>query len=320
MGFSSETINKALDEINVRRERAIAVYEAEKKKFYTDCPEIRDLENELGQKGSALAVAAIGKSRDELKKLTDEIKALSSTVDEIKKKAGFSKEPAYVCRKCNDTGYCGGRLCDCVREIAKRIEYSGLSNVMPIEKCTFQSFDLSYYPTERDENGVSPKKQMESVYKNCRAFAESFPAGKNLLLMGKSGLGKTHLSLAIANEVIKKGHSVIYGTAQSLINEVSRETFDRSGSTVKIDALCSCDLLILDDLGTEFSTQLSASIVNNIVDTRLLKNLSTVISTNLTVKEISETYHERITSRFLGNYILCPCFGDDIRLKNSVNK
>ena len=191
---------------------------------------------------------------------------------------------------------------------------------MPIKNSTFDSFKLDYYSDEKNEQGISPKKQMAAALETCKNFAENFPSGANLLLTGGCGLGKTHLSLAIANKVLNKKYHVIYGSAQNLINEVSRETFDRSGSTVKIDSLTSCDLLVLDDLGTEFSTALSVSVVYNIINTRLLKGLSTIISTNLNIKEISNTYNDRITSRIIGSYTICPVFGDDIRQITSVNR
>ena len=179
--------------------------------------------------------------------------------------------PIVECTKCNDTGYVNGAICDCVKAIAADLSYSSLIGNMPLDSSTFENFDLKFYSDEKNEKGVSPKKQMTAVLKACREFAENFPEGKNLLLTGSSGLGKTHLSLAVANVVLKKGYRVIYGSAQNLINEVNREAFDRSGSTEKIDSLNSCDLLILDDLGTEFSTQLSTSTVYNIVNTRLMK-------------------------------------------------
>ena len=161
---------------------------------------------------------------------------------------------------------------------------------------------------------------MAAALRCCKEFVSNFPSGGNLLLTGKSGLGKTHLSLAIVNSVLEKDFNVIYGSAQNLINEISRETFDRQGSTEKIDSLTSCDLLVLDDLGTEFSTPLSVSIVYNIINTRLLRGLSTIISTNLNLNEIGQFYNERITSRLVGSYRVCPCFGNDIRQIKSVNR
>lgn len=319
MAFSNEMLRKALVIVLERKKANEKKYEQQKSALYNENPELCDIENKLQQKSAKLALSLIsGNSGSE--ELKSEIETLNKSREAFFKAAKFKDEPVYTCKKCSDTGYQNGALCSCVKEIATNLCYSQFSNEMPIKESTFQNFDISLYPEAKNDRGVCPKKQMTAVLKTIKTFVDNFPSGENLLLTGDCGLGKTHLSLAIANEIIAKDYNVIYGSAQNLINEVSRETFDRSGSTEKIDSLTSCDLLILDDLGTEFATQLSASVVYNIINTRLLRGLSTVISTNLTLPEISQTYTDRIASRIVGSYKICTFFGDDIRQKKSVNR
>lgn len=320
MAFSNEILRKALETVASRRKEAENRYLKLRQAAYDKAPELLRLDEEMQKKSSSLALSTLSGDTARASAVLDDIKVLREKRDAIAKSVGMPEGPIHICRLCNDTGYKDGALCGCVKELAAKLSYSSLSGIMPIEKSTFESFDLSLYPEQKDGRGISPRKQMTAVFKTCRTFAADFPSGANLLLTGGCGLGKTHLSLAIANEVISKDHGVIYGSAQNLINEVSRETFDRSGSTDKIDSLTSCDLLILDDLGTEFSTQLSVSVVYNIINTRLLKGLSTVISTNLELGEISETYNDRIASRIVGSYTICPFFGNDIRQIKSVNR
>lgn len=320
MAFSNEVLRKALEKVEQRRKINEAEYERKKQTLYISNPELKSIETDMQIKSSSLALSTLSGNIDVAARLLDEITLLKKAKEKIEKAAKLPDCPDYTCKKCNDSGYIGNALCSCVKDIAADLSYSSLISEMPLKESTFQGFDLTYYNETKNENGFSPKKQMTAVLKVCKDFADNFPCGANLLLTGKSGLGKTHLSLSIANEVLSKDYHVIYGSAQNLINEVSREAFDRTGSTEKIDSLTSCDLLILDDLGTEFTTQLSVSVVYNIINTRLLRGLSTIISTNLNIKEISDFYNERIASRIIGNYSICTFFGDDIRQIKAMEK
>ena len=319
MAFSNEMLKKALSIVLERKKANERNFEQQKASLYNKNPELSDIETRLQQKSAKLALTLLsgGSAATELK---NEIEMLNKSREAFFKAANFKNEPKYTCKTCSDTGYKNSVLCSCVKEIATNLCYSQFSNEMPIKESTFQNFDISLYPQDKNEIGVCPRNKMGAVLEAAKNFVTNYPSGENLLLTGDCGLGKTHLSLAIANEIIAKDYNVIYGSAQNLINEVSRETFDRSGSTEKIDSLISCDLLILDDLGTEFSTPLSTSVVYNIINTRLLRGLSTIISTNLTMPEISKTYSGRIASRIVGSYKICTFFGDDIRQKKSVNK
>lgn len=319
MSLPNNALIKALESVRARREKSLHEYEREMDFIVSRSPELKALNDTIAMQSSKMALAAIGGNTEKAQTIEFRLIGLNKEKAALLKKLNAPAQPEYFCKECHDTGYKDGSLCRCVKDIAANISYSSLIGEMPLASSTFENFDLGLYDDKPDSDGIIPRKQMESVLGLCKRFAADFPSGENLLLTGKSGLGKTHLSLAIVNEVLKKGGLAVYGSAQNLINAVSRETFDRSGSTDAIDSLTSCDLLVLDDLGTEFQTQLSVSIVYNIVNTRLLRGLSTVISTNLSVDEISKTYSERLTSRLLGSYKVCPCFGKDIRIIKSVN-
>ncbi len=320
MAFSNEVLREALKQVSNRHKSSIKAFEKQKADVYNAHPELSDIDTLIQIKSSKMALLMFSGETEQAEKLHREVIEHQAQKDKILKLAEMPDSPKCSCAKCGDTGYVNGKICDCVNSIAADLSYSSLIGDMPLDSSTFKNFDLDYYSEEKNEKGISPKRQMSAVLKTCLEFAENFPQGKNLLFTGSSGLGKTHLSLAIANVVLKKGYRVIYGSAQNLINEVNREAFDRSGSTEKIDSLNSCDLLILDDLGTEFSTQLSTSTVYNIVNTRLMKGLSTVISTNLDIRQINDTYSERVASRIIGSYTICPCFGGDIRLIKAKKK
>lgn len=320
MAFSNEVLREALKQVLDKHKKAQKAFEILKADVYAAHPELTDIDTKMQMKSSKIALLMFSGNTAQAEKLHTEVFELQTQKNKILKLAKMPECPEYCCSKCGDTGYVNGAICDCVKSIAADLSYTSLIGDMPLDSSTFENFDLGFYSEEKNEKGVSPRKQMTAVLKTCREFAENFPEGKNLLFTGSSGLGKTHLSLAIANVVLKKGCRVIYGSAQNLINEVNREAFDRSGSTEKIDSLNSCDLLILDDLGTEFSTQLSSSTVYNIINTRLMKGLSTIISTNLDIRQINDTYSERVASRIIGSYTICPCFGNDIRLIKARKK
>jgi DNA replication protein DnaC len=319
MALSNETLSKALNSVLERRKIAERKYEQLKADIYSLYPDLEVNETKLQKLSAKLALTALSGNENAVAELKKQIETVRTAYDKTAALASLPNGPQYTCKMCNDTGYADSVLCNCVKDIASKLSYASLISDMPIETSTFETFDLTLYPVEKNSIGVSPFKQMSARLKICKQFVNDFPNGENLLFTGGCGLGKTHLSLAIANEIIGKDFGVIYGSAQNLINRVSRETFDRQGSTAVIDSLTSCDLLILDDLGTEFATPLSVSVVYNIINTRLLKGLSTIISTNLSVNEISEIYNDRIASRIVGSYTICPFFGNDIRQINSVN-
>lgn len=313
MAFSKETYEKALQIKNEQRQRALREYDAALQAAEESCPQLREIKDELNKTGSQIALAAVAGDTEKLAQLKAKCEQLCATQAEIFKTTyAPPSAPVYTCPRCNDTGYVSGRLCDCVQDLAKSIWFEELSAKMPIDRCSFDNFDLSYYPD--DGSGKSnPRVVATTTLQICKNFVETFPCGNNLLFSGKPGLGKTHLSLAIGAALIEKGYSVIYSPAQNIIDAILRERFLYTDSGDVITAVAACDLLILDDLGTEVSTTSAVSVVYNLINTRILENKSTIISTNLDPDEIEKRYNARVLSRIIGHYTKRTFKGDDIR-------
>lgn len=234
------------------------------------------------------------------------------------KKAGLPEDylkEKYFCDLCNDSGFVDGKMCNCLKNTMKQMTYNSLCDKVPLEKYLFDKLSLEYYPDEVNEDGIIPRKRMKNFFEYCVNYADDFNLkSDNLLMTGETGLGKTHLSLAIAGRAAKKGYSVVYGSAQNLLSSLENEKFGRSTAGAE-QAIQECDLLIIDDLGAEFSTQFTVSAVYNIINTRLMMSKPTIISTNMSLYEIEEKYSQRIASRILGNYILMEFVGKDVRVQ-----
>ena len=181
---------------------------------------------------------------------------------------------------------------------------------------SFDTFSLDWYSEESTPSlGISARENMDWVYKTCKAYAENFgPESGSLLLSGAPGLGKTHLSAAIAREVSGDGWSVVYDTAGHIFQRFETQKFGREEEAESdVDRVLNCDLLILDDLGTEMTTAFIQSALYQIINGRLIEKRSTILSTNLKVEDISRRYSPQIASRIEGEYQMLPFFGEDIR-------
>ena len=261
----------------------------------------------LGADAKAFVEEISKKNLQAQKVIADTLKSAGLPEDYLKEK--------YFCSKCDDTGFVEGKMCDCLKNAMKQITYNSLCDKIPLEKYSFDEFSVGYYPDSLDENGINPRVRMENYFEYCKSYAEDFSCkSDNLLMMGETGLGKTHLSLAIAGVAAKKGYSVIYSSAQNLLSTLENEKFGRASTTGAEQSIHECDLLIIDDLGAEFSTNFTVSAVYNILNTRLMYSKPTIISTNMSLYEIEERYTQRIASRVLGNYIVMEFAGRDVRI------
>ena len=312
MAFSKEIYEKALVIKQEQRKKALKDYDNLVAAAESACPTLQEIKNKLNMCGAQLAITAVSGDSEKLAVLKAECERLTAEQKQLLKGSSYPSAPAFACNRCSDTGYYNGKLCDCVQNSARDICFKELSAKMPIESCRFDNFDLEYYPDDGNGNN-NPKTVAKATLDICKTFVDTFPCGRNLLFSGKPGLGKTHLSLSIAAAVIEKGYSVIYSPAQNIIDLVLKERFSYSGSEDIITAINSCDLLILDDLGTEISTSASASVVYNIINSRILENKSTIISTNLDVDDFEKRYDPRVLSRIIGHYTNRRFLGKDIR-------
>ncbi len=251
---------------------------------------------------------------------------------ELLKAHSFSPDyldPVYTCPDCRDTGWVGNKHCHCFdREIVSLFyTQSGLAEVL--KKENFDTFDLNFYRTDLidEKSKKSSREIMTGALNTCKKFAAEYGNGKQndyLLLSGAAGLGKTFLTHCIAKVLIDKGRSVIYYSAGELFDTLAKNRFNRGD---EIDAegfddeyLSGCDLLIIDDLGTELTNTFVGSALFQLLNTRIARGRGMVISTNLSPQEIGRTYSDRISSRIMENFILIRAFGEDIRVRKRLGK
>ncbi len=320
MGYRKEIYDKAFKFISDYKKEKETLYERALAELRTADTEFYNIEINLSKLGGELISAAISADTKRIDNIQRECEVLNAKKAEKLKLAGIEK-PVFYCKKCNDSGYFSGKLCDCVKDIAKKLAFEELSRSLPINNYSFDNFDLNYYP-DTDLDGANPRKRASAILALCKQFAEDFPnCNRSLLFIGDAGLGKTHLSLALVREILSKGYGVVYGSAQNLFSAAEKEHFSFSGETTAEDSLLNCDLLVIDDLGTEFYSAFTASLFYNIINSRLLSGKQTIINTNLNFDELEKKYTPRITSRFIGGYDMKKFIGSDIRqIKALENK
>ena len=227
-----------------------------------------------------------------------------------------------LCPLCGDTGWRGARMCSCLQALCTKEQIRELSKLLDLGEQSFDAFSLDYYSEAIWPGwGQSPRQNMQVVYDTCVMYAQKFGRVnvKNLFLSGAPGLGKTFLSACIARTVSEQGKAVVYDTAANVFTQFETRKFQRDSADFR-DArdetrrYMSCDLLILDDLGSELTTQFTQSALYELVNTRLVAGKHTVISSNLNMPEVARRYAPQIASRIEGEYHILPFFGDDIRL------
>ena len=320
MGYGKDVYQAVMEKLNLQRVAAEQESRRRRDDFYAACPRAAEIERLLSHTAvqAAKAVLGSGNSGEILAKLKENNLALQEERRQLLASAGLPEDylqPHYQCPKCEDTGYIDGRMCSCLKELLRKEAYRRLNDSTPLSLWTFDSFSLSYYPDTSDSpDRPSPRAQIGKILSYCRRYAANFsPDSPSLLMQGGTGLGKTHLSLSIANEAIERGFGVIYGSTQNLASSLEKERFRRDSDDETNQMLLSCDLLILDDLGTEFSTSFIDAAIYNIVNTRLMSKRPTIISTNLSLREMETRYTERFVSRIIGSYIRLFFYGSDVR-------
>lgn len=262
-----------------------------------------------------------------LSKLRRQLLGYKQQRTEILKELGYSEqyfEPSYECPDCKDTGYIGNERCHCFKQKAIDLVYTQ-SNIRSILKNeNFETFSYDYY-SETESNpatGLTALETIQNAVKDCRKFINDFDfAFSNLFLYGDTGVGKTFLSNCVAKELLDTGHSVIYFTAFQLFDILKRNAFYKTTEEDVIAAhqnIFDCDLLIIDDLGTEMPNSFTVSQLFLCLNERMLRKKSTIISTNLTINQVAEIYSERTFSRISSSYIMLKLFGDDIRIQKKL--
>ncbi|MDP4088628.1 MAG: ATP-binding protein [Bacillota bacterium] len=288
-------------------------------------PQVLELERAIGKLCVELSISSFKTidNRDEyLKTLKDRITDLRMKKTELLVSGGYSPDYItlhYRCSKCKDTGYIGSSKCTCYKQKLVNLYYKDSELSDMLRKNNFDHFTLDFYsPRKLGDEPKSPRKNMEEILSKTMAYLKNFSeVDDNFLFYGNSGTGKTFLSHCIARELLDKGYFVVYRTAEELIQNLRRIRFENDETLETL--LTDCDLLIIDDLGTEQINEFSKTELFNILNKKLLKRRKMLISTNYALKELVSIYSERITSRLLGNFNLCKFIGEDIRVNKNLD-
>lgn len=320
MSFDSKYYKAAelrLAEIRAVNERRLA---ANQREIAQVNPEITEIQSRLARTGSKIIRLILDHSPD-FERRFGEIERENLELQKLLEQSliRIGKPPYYLdlqynCPKCKDKGLIEGRYCECFMNEVKRAAMEELNRTSPLSLSEFSDFSLNYYDdTQIVACGCTAREIMAQNLEVCRKFAEDFHIPcSGIIMIGGTGLGKTHLSLSIANEVIKKGYSVIYGSAPDLFGKAEQEHFGHSERTT-LDMLNSADLLILDDVGAEFESKFYNSLFYNIVNNRINSGKPLIVSTNCSLNELYNRYGDRTVSRLKTMEDLTFA-GNDVRL------
>ncbi len=293
-------------------------------------PEYAALEEKLASNSISYAKMALSGNTSSMDKLIQENASIIQQKEKLLLKHGFPRdylEPAYACQDCQDTGYIGSEKCHCLKQAIVNFLYSqsNLSSILKEEN--FSTFQTGYYPNDwaEESTGLTPRDNILRVLAECRLFIQDFDKKRDsLLLYGNTGVGKTFLCNCIAKELLDTSHTVVYLTAFQLFDILEKYKFNRVPEEYpaleeKVRYILDSDLLIIDDLGTESTNSFLAAQLYLCVNERLLKQKSTIISTNLSVDDLNKLYSERVFSRIISSYRLLKITGTDIRLKKAFS-
>ena len=303
-----------------RRDQEARIALAEK-----ELPELSQINGEIASLSMKCARRLLEGEAASIDDLKTEIAAYGIHRKALLKNAGFPEdflEMHYSCPDCKDTGYIGNEKCHCFRQAAINLLYTQSNLTSILETENFDHFCFHYYPeTMKDRvTGRNARENIQKIVDECLHFVQNFDMEHdNLLFYGATGVGKTFLTHCIAKELLESAHSVIYFTSFDLFEVLSTATFGKRYAEDEVlqqhSAIFDCDLLIIDDLGTEMTTQFTVSVLYQLLNTRLMEKKPVILSTNLTPGELASRYSPQIASRILGTYRLCQFCGDDIRFK-----
>lgn len=285
-------------------------------------PRLREIEAELRSTGVKIMRTCLGPGADPsqaMEQLRQENLALQQERDWLLESNDIDPselDRSPICRRCGGTGYVGAVMCECLQELCRQEQKKELTVLFGSGHESFERFRLDYYPqTAQPGQNVSPRQVMTYIFNHAQHYAKTFTEHSgSLLFVGATGLGKTFLSACIARTVAEKGYSVCYVSAEAMFSDFETDKFHPHPDGSLSRKYLSCDLLILDDLGTEMTTQFTVSALYQVVNTRLMEGRPTLISTNLPLAELEGRYSAQIASRILGSYETFKFIGNDIRL------
>ena len=321
MAYSAEVVQRARARLAQAREDRESENRQHLAAAYQRLPRLREIDIELRRTMAQAAQAAFLQGSDGRELLEQARQQNLALQQERQALAETCFEPGYLddsplCDICGGTGYVGSNMCECLRELCRQEQKKEVS-ILSGSTDSFQKFRLDYYPDRIDPKyGASPRTIMERNFQCCRRYALSFSGDAgNLLFVGGTGLGKTFLSACIARTVADRGFSVAYETANHLFGKLEQAKFNPSEEARReADRLLACDLLIIDDLGTEMPGQFVTAALYGLLNDRLLAGKPMVVSTNLTVEDMNRRYSPQIASRLHGSFQRLTFVGEDIRV------
>ena len=297
--------------------------EERRKEIYARLPVVKQLEAEIAERSVACAKKLLEGDKSVLDRLKEDLKDLREQKSLIIRAAGYSDdylELHYRCPDCRDTGLIDGRKCHCFLQAQMKLLHAQSNLEDVLERENFNALSYEYYDDTEilPQLGITNAAYMRRVVAGCREFVRDFDKKHdNLLFTGSTGVGKTFLTNCIARELMDDFHSVIYLTASDLFDVFSRNKFDYDNAEDMKDMyrfILDCDLLIIDDLGTELNNSFTSSQLFYCINERMNMSRSTIISTNLTLARLRDSYTDRVTSRIMSGYRMIPLYGGDIRL------
>ena len=328
MAYDSAVLRRASARLEEARKARREALERRRKALFAQLPELADIDRQL--RGTILDIirSSLRAGADPgpaLRVVKDRNMALQTRQAELLRSAGCAPDAltdAPACSACGDTGWVGSRMCACLRALCAEEQVKELSKLLDLGEQSFDAFSLDWYsPLPWAGESVPPRENMEFICELCLNYARKFGKFyfKNLFLSGDPGLGKTFLSACIARTVAENGFSVVYDTAVNVFARFEKQKFSRNVEDEKAAQgetrrYLGCDLLILDDLGSEMTTPFVQSALYTLVNTRLTRGLSTVISSNLSMDGVRARYAGQTASRLEGEYRVLRFYGEDIRL------
>ena len=313
-------LQQALSAISVRRNNAQTTQQQHLAEIAQTVPEIMEINQQLFHTSQDLIqIIRSGENvAERTQRLAQQNQQGQAMIRKLLVQHGYPQnylDIVYQCPDCNDTGYANGTFCHCLLKLAGKLATKELNKAAQVQLCRFDTFSLDYYRGKTTEHGSDCYTAMQKILAYCQNYAQYFhKSSPSILMFGKTGLGKTHLSLSIASVALERGYSVLYDSVINFLRKIEREHFGKEHpETDTMELLLTCDLLILDDLGTELMTSFVHSAMYQIVNTRLITGKKTVISTNLSPDELGRRYGAPVLSRLQGEYQILLFFGEDIR-------
>lgn len=319
MGFNKENYARIKAEYDGKYLRAAEQAQFRRAEVHARVQGVREIDAKLAMSGIQVFNASVSGDNALVEQIKADNLELQKRRSELLVAAGYPinyTEIRYECAECGDTGVVDYRMCKCLRDklVLAGLEGSGMYELIKTQ--SFENFDLAYYTGEA-------LQRMKAILDITKNYAEKFDAesGESIIMMGNTGLGKTHLTSAIGKVIIEKGNDVYYSTAVDMLADFESERFSNNKSEGdSTEKYFSCDLLIIDDLGTEVINQFTASCLYSVINSRLIRKKATIINTNLSREDMRKKYTDRVASRVFGEYTVLPFLGTDIREKKIRKK